>query len=192
MTVQPDAAVAVLVPVKRFEDAKLRLAPALDATERAALARQMAERVLLAAGALAISVVCDDPEVADWALARGVEVIWTPGLGLNGAVEKGVEHLRDSGFDRVVVAHADLPLAIAGSLAALPREGVVLVPDRHDDGTNVASVPGASGFKWSYGPGSFARHCAEATRLGVGLMIVRDPELGWDIDTPADLTGSPR
>ena len=32
--------VAVLIPVKAFGDAKLRLAPALDGDERAALARQ--------------------------------------------------------------------------------------------------------------------------------------------------------
>ena len=38
--------------------------------------------------------------------------------------------------------------------------------DRRDDGTNVACVPSGAGFRFSYGPGSFARHCDEAVRLG--------------------------
>ncbi len=48
MTVSP---VAVLLPVKRFEDAKARLAPALDPSARANLAREMAERVVAACAA---------------------------------------------------------------------------------------------------------------------------------------------
>src|SRR2546423_6990777 len=62
--------VAVLVPVKSFRKAKLRLAPALDGPERAALARAMAERVLHATGGLPCAVVCDDPEGAARALAQ--------------------------------------------------------------------------------------------------------------------------
>ena len=182
-----DSAVAVLVPVKRFEEAKLRLAPALDRPARSALARQMAEQVVRAAAPLFVTVVCDDQGVADWAGAAGVEVLWTAGLGLNGAVAEGVAHLRDRGYGRVVVSHADLPLAGRGSLAALPRRGVVLVPDRHDDGTNVASVPADSGFAWAYGPGSFRRHREATQALGLELTVVRDPELGWDVDTPDDL-----
>lgn len=193
MTAQPapESPVAVLVPVKRFEEAKLRLAPALDGPARAALAREMAEQVLRAARPLPVTVVCDDRGVADWATAAGVEVLWTAGLGLNRAVAEGVTHLRDNGFARVVVSHADLPLAALGSLAALPREGVVLVPDRHDDGTNVASVPADAGFQWSYGPGSFERHRQAAQALGLSLTVVRDAGLGWDVDTPDDMVASP-
>ena len=50
-------ATAVLVPVKAFDRAKLRLAPALDAAARARLARTMAETVLAAAGGLPVAVV---------------------------------------------------------------------------------------------------------------------------------------
>lgn len=192
MTVTPSAPpVAVLIPIKRFDDAKLRLAPALDAADRAALARTMAECVLRAAAPLPITVVCDDPGVAEWAEAAGVQVLWTAELGLNGAVGKGVAHLATEGFGRVVVAHADLLFATPGSLCELPQEGVVLVPDRHDDGTNVASVPADAGFPWSYGPGSFGRHRRAAIDLGLGPTIVRDRDLGWDVDTPADLVQVP-
>ncbi|HTN79506.1 MAG TPA: 2-phospho-L-lactate guanylyltransferase [Acidimicrobiales bacterium] len=177
---------AVLVPVKSFRDAKLRLAPALDADARSALARRMAEAVVAAAGPLPAFVVCDDDEVARWARNAGADVIWRPGLGLNGAVADGVAALRDTGIERVVVAHADLPLAVDLAWPA-QHDGVTIVPDRRDDGTNVVCVPSASGFEFSYGPGSFRRHAAEARRLGLALRVVREPGLGWDVDLPADL-----
>jgi 2-phospho-L-lactate/phosphoenolpyruvate guanylyltransferase len=178
--------VAVLVPVKAFADAKLRLAPALPAEERSRLAQAMAAHVIEAARPLPVAVVCDDAAVADWARHHGALVVWEPGRGLNGAVQAGVERLASAGARRVVVAHADLPLA--GPLGWACRfPGVTLVPDRHDDGTNVACVPTESGFTFSYGPGSFQRHGAEARRLGLGLRVVREPMLGHDVDVPADL-----
>ena len=179
--------VAVLVPVKAFDDAKVRLAPALGPAERAALARAMAERVVAAARQLPVAVVCDDREVAGWARALGVLVVWEPGRGLNGAVEAGVHRLAGFGVEQVVVAHADLPLADDLTWVA-DFEGVTLVPDRASDGTNVACVPAEAGFRFAYGPGSFARHQAEATRLDLALRVVHEPSLGWDVDIPSDLT----
>ncbi len=177
---------AVLIPVKDFRRAKGRLAGALSAAERSALARTMASAVVRAAAPLPTFVVCDDDDVAAWAASAGAAVLWRPGLGLNGAVSDGVAALASSGFDRVLVAHSDLPLASQLSgLAPLP--GVTLVPDRRDDGTNVVCVPTRSAFAFSYGPGSFRRHLAQARTLGVAVRVVRDPRLGWDVDVPDDL-----
>lgn len=177
----------MLVPVKAFSHAKARLAGHLSDTERAALARRMAERVLAAARPLPAAVVCDDPEVRDWAVGVGAEVIWRPDHGLNGAVGSGVATLGQRGFDQVVVAHADLPLATELAWVA-DFDGVTIIPDRHDDGTNVIAVPSGAGFGFAYGPGSFGRHAGEAQRLGLALRVVRDPLLGWDVDRPDDLT----
>ena len=177
---------ALLVPVKAFGDAKVRLAPVLDGDQRAELARSMAEGVLAAAGGLPVSVVCDDPEVARWARSRGAEVVWTPARGLNAAVTEAVAHLAGVGFDLVTVAHADLPLV--HDLSGLAREGTaVLAPDRRRDGTNVACIPTSAGFAFSYGPGSFERHCAEAARIGLQLEVIERDDLAWDVDVPADL-----
>jgi 2-phospho-L-lactate guanylyltransferase len=178
--------VAVLVPVKAFADAKLRLAPALDPAARAQLARAMATHVVTSAAPLPTAVVCDDAEVASWARDLGALVVWEPERGLNRAVEAGVARLAAGGARRVVVAHADLPRA--GRLDWVARfVGVTLVPDHDDNGTNVICVPGDGGFTFSYGPGSFTRHRAEATRLGLPLRVVRDASLSHDVDLPADL-----
>jgi 2-phospho-L-lactate guanylyltransferase len=176
----------VVVPVKSFRRAKLRLAPALDAEARRRLAQHMASVVVAAAAPLPVTVVCDDDEVAAWAHGQGAEVVWAPGQGLDEAVATGVRHLAGRNVARAVVAHGDLPLA-----RGLPRlaggKGVTLVPDRREDGTNVVAVPAAAGFRFAYGRGSFARHVAEAHRLGLPLRVVRAPALAWDVDVPADL-----
>ena len=180
------APVAVLIPVKAFSDAKVRLAPALSANERRALARAMAEQVVRAAGDLPTAVVCDDPEVAAWAAALDLTVITAPGRGLNRAVEFGVAQLADAGVSQVIVAHADLPLATHLGWAAR-FAGVTLVPDRREDGTNVVCVPTGTPFRFAYGPRSFAAHHTEARRHGLPLRIARRADLAWDVDEPADL-----
>lgn len=179
----------MLVPVKAFGQAKRRLAPTLTAEVRASLARAMAERVVLAAAPLPVAVVCDDDEVRSWARSLGAEVLHEPGRGLNGAVESGVAQLHAAGVRSVVIAHADLPLA--SSLAWVADfDGVTLVPDRRNDGTNVLCVPSGAGFTFSYGPRSFARHHAEARRLGLAIRVAPDRWLGTDVDLPSDLAAA--
>ncbi|MGH9125199.1 MAG: 2-phospho-L-lactate guanylyltransferase [Acidimicrobiales bacterium] len=182
---------AVLVPVKAFAVAKLRLAPALRPEERVALARSMATRVVQAAGHLPVAVVCDDTAVADWARELGALVVWAPERGLNHAVQDGVRRLAGLGVHHVTVAHADLPLADDLTWVG-DWPGATLVPDRREDGTNVIAVPTASGFVFSYGPGSFGRHLAEARRVGLKVRVEHPSTLSWDVDLPADLPAAPR
>lgn len=180
----------MLVPVKSFAQAKLRLESVLSAAERSQLARRMAAHVLRAAAPFPVVVVCDNVEVAAWAESAGAEVVWCPGTGLNGAVTRGVGVLADRGFEEVVVAHGDLPGArrfdhLTGA------GGVTAIPDRRADGTNVLCVPTGVGFDFAYGKGSFRRHCTEAQRLGLQLRIHHDPDLNWDVDLPEDLLRLP-
>ncbi len=176
----------MLVPVKSFQQAKLRLAPVLNDEAREKLARELAEVVIAAAKGAPTYVVCDDGGVADWAVDRGATVLYAPGLGLSAAVAAGVRHLADQGFSLAVVAHADLPFVTDLSRFGSPSE-VTLAPDRHRDGTNVAAVPTQVGFRFAYGPGSFHRHQGEAQRLGLHCTVVDDWRLSSDLDSPSDL-----
>lgn len=182
-----DGPCAVVVPVKAFRVAKRRLAPALGPAVRAALARQLAGVVVAAARPLLVLVVCDDDEVAGWARAAGAGVVWSPGRGLDGAVADGVAEAAAGGATRVIVAHADLPLARDLPALLEVRGEVVVVPDRRRDGTNAAVVPAAAGFSFSYGPRSCDRHVAEGRRLGLSVAVHDDAALAWDVDVPADL-----
>jgi 2-phospho-L-lactate guanylyltransferase len=177
---------AILVPVKSFAQAKHRLSSVLDDRQRAHLAQAMASRMLEVNGTTDLFVACDDGTVADWAAGTGAFVLWTPGLGLSGAVDAGVTFLGREGYSLAVVAHADIPQIT--SLREFGTEDVVtLAPDRTLDGTNVAAVPTRSGFRFSYGPRSFSRHRNEALRLGLGLRVVYDTRLATDVDVPDDL-----
>jgi 2-phospho-L-lactate guanylyltransferase len=177
---------AVLVPVKSFRLAKLRLARVLDEQARERLARELAEIAVSAAKGAPVYVVCDDGQVADWAVTRQATALYAPGLGLSAAVEAGVRHLAEQGFSLAVVVHADLPFVSDLSGFGSPSE-VTLAPDRARDGTNVAAVPVGAGFRFSYGPGSFERHRSEAARLGLHCTIVDDLRLSSDVDVPEDL-----
>jgi len=192
-TVESHRVRAVLVPVKAFHLAKERLAPVLDSERRAQLVRELAARVIAAAAPLPVAVCCDDRDVAAFAEALGARILWTPGLGLSGAVGESVARLAASGFEVVTVAHGDLPLAC--DLASAGRDAdaggageVTLVPDRRFDGTNVATVPSEAGFRFAYGAGSFARHRAEAARMGLECRILHDFRLASDVDLPEDLS----
>jgi 2-phospho-L-lactate guanylyltransferase len=181
---------AVVMPVRAFASGKSRLGGLLDGPARSELLRSMAERVAAAAGPLPVAVVSSAREVRAWAASRGLVLLDDPG-SLDAAAAAGVRWAAGLGVLRVMVAHADLPLAV--SLAPLARDAgrpiVAAVPCHHDDGTPVLSLPTACPFQFAYGPGSFRRHAAEAARRGLGFRVVRDPSLAHDVDTAEDLAG---
>ncbi len=175
------------MPVKAFTAAKGRLSVILDRFARADLARWLAGRVVAAAGELPTFIACDDDEVAAWADEHGADVLWSPGMGLNGAVDTGRATIAGKGFDHVVIAHSDLPLAVELASLAVP-DTVVIVPDRRRDGTNVIAMPVGVGLPAAYGGGSFLRHVAAARATGCRVEVRPDQRLSLDVDTPADLT----
>jgi 2-phospho-L-lactate guanylyltransferase len=178
----------VVIPIRAFALGKARLAEALDPHQRAELARRWAERVVRAAVPMPTIIVSSDPDVREWAEQLQLETLDDPGT-LDAAAGVGRDRLRAICCTRAIVAHADLPYA--RGLTRLARDGaqpiVALVPCHRDDGTPVLSVPTAADFRFAYGPASFRRHAAEARRLGLGLRVVRDRHLGFDVDVPDDL-----
>jgi 2-phospho-L-lactate guanylyltransferase len=176
----------VLVPIKAFSAAKGRLGAVLDDGARGDLVRSMAAHVLAAAAPLPVCVACDDPEVARFAESLGASVSWTPGHGLNGAVEAGVAHLGSLGADYVTVVHADLPLA--SGIGVLARTaGVTIAPDRRRRGTNLLRVPTSVRFRMRFGRDSLQAHLEECERLGLPVDVLDREDLAFDVDVPRDL-----
>jgi 2-phospho-L-lactate guanylyltransferase len=177
-----------VLPLRSFSLGKARLTGVLDDDDRIALARSMAERVVLAAGGEPLVVVSSAPEVAGWAAAHDLERVDDPG-SLDGAATVGREWVRERGLARVVVVHGDLPLA--STLSGVAEGGraptMVIVPDRTEDGTPVLSLPVDAEFVFAYGPGSYHRHLAEAARCGLEVRVDLTPELRFDVDVAADV-----
>jgi len=185
---------AIIIPIKSFKGAKERLAVALNATERHQLAMYTASRVIAAATPFPVFVVCDDDEVAHFALDHGAVVVHQQNSGLNNAVRLGLDAARDAGYNLGIIAHGDLPLATHFDHLweePTPNTTIGLVSDKVMDGTNVLVIATDIDFTFHYGPGSFRAHCAEAIRRGYDLRIIDDSALAVDIDTPADLVHLP-
>jgi 2-phospho-L-lactate guanylyltransferase len=178
----------VVIPVRAFALGKARLADELGPVERAELGRRLADRVAAAAAPLHTVVVSSDVDVRTWAAARGLALVDDPG-SLDAAAAAGCAALRAHGCVRGVIAHADLPRVRSFERVVNDASvGIVtLVPCHRDDGTPVMSVPLRVDLPFAYGPGSFRRHVAIARDLGLGVRVVRDPELAFDVDTPDDL-----
>ncbi len=182
----------VVIPLRAFASGKARLASVLGDAERTTLARTMATCVVDACGDLPVVVVSSAAEVQAWARERDIPVIDDPGTGLDGAATVGAEYFGRRGAVRVVVAHADLPRARPGALvpfSLIAPATVAIVPCHRDDGNPVISVPTSPPFPFAYGVGSARRHAQIARDLGLAVEIVRDPDLGFDVDLPEDLAG---
>jgi 2-phospho-L-lactate guanylyltransferase len=177
----------VVIPIRTFALANTRLSDDLSAGARAALARRLADTVVRAAGTAPVVIVTSAPEVEEWALGHGLGLEPDPGT-LDDAAAAGVGALA-ARVHRVVVAHADLPFAT--TFARVTRDAdrpiAVVVPCQRDDGTPVLSVPAHARMAFSYGPGSFRRHVSAAHLAGLAVRVVRDPGLGFDVDTVDDL-----
>ncbi|MCX5515817.1 2-phospho-L-lactate guanylyltransferase [Kaistia algarum] len=190
-------AIWCVVPVKRLQQAKLRLAPVLDATERAGLARAMAEDVLravIAVDALAgVLVVTADLTIAALASEIGVGVIADESdQGYNAAVERAARYLIDTGARGILVLPADVPSVTPADIVALldahgSGPAVTLVAAEADGGTNALACSPVNAIPFGFGEGSFARHHGAARACNIVPMLPSLPNLARDIDRPDDL-----
>jgi 2-phospho-L-lactate/phosphoenolpyruvate guanylyltransferase len=185
-----------LVPVKDPAQGKSRLAELLEASERHALNRSLAERTFeccAAAFGPERSVVVTAAEgIAAEASARGLIVVREgSGGGLNAALALAARHAMRQGAEALVVVPVDLVLVTPGAvqsvIADLARApGCVLVPDRHGTGTNLLAVRPARADLFRFGERSLDEHRRAAAKAGLEVRVHADPNLALDLDTPED------
>src|SRR5258708_13809338 len=120
----------VVVLVKAFDSAKQRLGPALDPSQRRALARRNASRAIRAAGAAEHRlVVAGSDEAAALAAELGAEVLVEPRQeGQNVAAQRGLARAIENGADAALLLSSDLPLVPNKSVRDLLREASSLAP----------------------------------------------------------------
>ncbi len=182
----------VVIPFKQPGQAKGRLAGALSEAQRAALASAMLHHVVsVASEASHVQQLCLlGPTRLD--LPEHIRLLADPGTGLNPALHAALVQALQGGATRMIVLFADLPVLTRQDielLAAAPTGTIAMAPDRHGTGTNALSLPlpQARGFTFAFGPDSFAKHHAEANRLGIRIEEVHSQGLARDIDMPEDL-----
>jgi 2-phospho-L-lactate/phosphoenolpyruvate guanylyltransferase len=191
-------AVWAIVPVKRFANAKRRLAPVLGCSERCELARRMFEDVLEAllrcqdvlAGTI---VVTADHEAAAMGRRRGAAVVFeAEDRGINAAVRFALSRLYGSADAGVLIVPSDIPqlspAAIAAAAQAIARPSTLAIAAAvKDGGTNLLACRPANAVPLHFGPDSFVQHTRAAQEAGLAVGVLHVPDLLLDIDRPDDL-----
>jgi 2-phospho-L-lactate guanylyltransferase len=188
-------ATAVL-PVKRFDAAKQRLAAGIDEERRRDLAAAMVADVLDAIGKARsierLIVVTGDPIAQDLAAKAGAEVVADPeDAGHIEAAQAGIARAEAQGAERVALLAGDCPLLdpreLDRMLTGVPGSYVGIVPDRHGSGTNALLLSPPDAIVPAFGEGSRQRHVDAAREAGIPFGIEELPSIELDLDTPGDV-----
>lgn len=188
---------AILIPVKRFDRAKTRLAGTLLGPERCELARALcADLFALVSrtpGVDQVFVVSGEPQALAWARERG----WTAlaeqrQSSERASVNAATRHCAARGIAALLRVPIDLPLAQPEDLAEIfaaagTAPASVIVPSRDGTGTNALLRWPPDAFPAYFGPGSCRLHLEAALRAGVEPRVLRLPRLAWDVDEWSDL-----
>jgi coenzyme F420-0:L-glutamate ligase/2-phospho-L-lactate guanylyltransferase len=186
----------VVIPAKEFTEAKQRLADALPAAARAALARAMLEDVLAAIAEAPVDrvvVITPDAEVSSVAERWGAVVIReAEAHGHTAAVARGVALCREWGATVLLTVPGDLPCLTADEVRRIldscgPAPAAVFVPSRSGVGTNAVCLAPPDAVPLRFGEPSFDDHLTAARARGIEPVVLRLPGAGLDIDRPEDL-----
>lgn len=191
--------IAVL-PIKRFGSAKQRLDNGLSDGTRRALAEAMVTDVLIALrrAKYVDEVLVVSGETMAVALAAGYDaaaVIDDPDdIGHSAAARRGVQAAMERGATRVLLVPGDCPALDPAELDELLEDAegvatpdVIVIPDRHGDGTNALLLTPPDAIQPAFGPGSRERHERLAAEARATCTAIAVPTLGLDVDTVDDL-----
>jgi 2-phospho-L-lactate/phosphoenolpyruvate guanylyltransferase len=187
---------ALLVPVKSMDNAKQRLAEALDQPHRTQLAQAMLRDVLTAASGVAsrvdVFLVTGDPSANAVAHEFGFRVIEdNRNESETAAIEMATAWCVDRAYDTTAVIPGDIPLVTSAELNAVldaaPAEGALFVPAYDRRGSNCVVRRPADLIPLRFGNDSFLPHCEAVRKTGKPLVILELPGIGLDVDQPHEL-----
>ncbi len=185
-----------IIPVKRLEDAKQRLAPSVQLGNRRALVESMFSDAMLALRRVAsidqIFVVTSDPVASQIAAGHNTIVVEDTASSHSEAAQLGIRRALATGATRALLVPGDCPLIDPAELEQLiarpvPERSVLIVPDRHGEGTNALLLTPPDAMTPAFGEGSRKRHTELAIAQGATPEVIGVPSLALDIDTPEDL-----
>ena len=177
----------VLVPVKRLDGAKSRLADVLTPEERIELMLEMVHAVLAAVQQAAVGpATIVSPEALE---LNGVWRFDDHGLPWNDALAAAVDEVVTEPI--VAVVAGDLPRLgaedVCELVAATPQRGLAIARAK-DGGTNAVSMRPPGIVATHFGePASSLVHMEAARRAGVEAVVLDVEGLAFDVDTAEDL-----
>lgn len=183
----------VLVPLKRLDYAKTRLASVLDPPARVRVMRALLDHTLdqvMAAPSLAsVTLVSSDAEAGAIAAKHGIAHFDDRGLPWNEALAGAIAESVTS--DAVAIVSADVPLLTTADVeqfVASLQERSAVIARATDAGTNGVAMHPAGAMPTTFGvSGSARRHVELAEAAGLTATIVDIVGLAYDLDTAEDL-----
>ena len=189
--------ICAIVPVKPLNRAKSRLSESLAPAQRELLATGLLMRttgLLLGLPCIQkVLVISRDTKALAMVRELGAHTVQESGAPeLNNALLRATQVLRAWNSAASIIVPADIPLLAAEDIEEVAHLGrfpntVVLVPDRHEQGTNLLFVRPPGLISYAYGEDSFGAHQAAARVVDATVQIYRSPTAALDLDTPEDL-----
>lgn len=186
-----------IVPVKPLNRAKSRLTEVLSPEQREVLAagllRRTVELLVPLSKIQGVLVISRDTKALAMVRELGAQTVQESGAPeLNNALYRATQALKTWGADAALVVPADIPLLSAQDVEEVINLGryqnsVVVVPDRHEHGTNLLLVRPPGLIPYSFGEDSFETHKRLAREAGAAIHIYRSERAALDVDTPDDL-----
>jgi 2-phospho-L-lactate guanylyltransferase len=187
----------ICVPVKPFEYGKSRLAELLSEEERIKLNRALLEHILATIQQTHWKenkiVISKGTEALEIARNYGFFTITeNPPYGLNRSIRKVLNSPFLKSATSITIIPSDLVLVTKEELNELftlrnEQDGLIIVPDRRKEGTNVLSVMPPDAISFQYGKYSFQKHINSAKSASVHVTVHESDWLGIDLDTESDL-----
>lgn len=186
----------LVVPVKRLDVAKSRLADVagpLRSELALAFAADTVSAALRTAGVSVVIAVTDDHAAADLLRRLGAVVVTDePNAGLNPALRHGARRAAEQLPGAAIGAlSSDLPALrsdeLARALALARGPGVAVVADADGSGTTAYLAPPGVDFAPEFGPASLRIHAAAGASP---LMSAGLDSLRRDVDTARDLAAA--
>ncbi len=187
-----------IVPVKPLKDGKSRLSEVFTNEERLLFNRYLLKRTLEQLRAMPqidkILVISRDPAVLQYAedldLDTLLELEW---MDLNTALSWSSYYAYLHGSTSCLILPTDLPLLNYDELLLLISQNnepnsVVIVPDRHQEGTNALLLNPCGIIPFAFGNSSFHSHSQLAKLAGARKKVQKIDTIELDLDFPEDLT----
>lgn len=186
-----------IVPVKTFENAKMRLSSMLDIEDRIRLSSLMLEYtlgVLVSVPSLTqVVVVSADKRAEDIAAKHGANFLREEkDSGVNSAVALADSYSMKEEAEATVVIPYDLPLlnaidiSRASNVAKNQSRCIVICPSVRYDGTNMLLRKPPSVISTFYDSDSYNMHVNSAINHGIPVKLYFSKTVMCDIDTPED------
>ncbi len=186
--------ISIIIPVKRLESTKSRLASILSKEQRIELSIYLLEdllRIINTCNIFDVIIVGSDQTIERLASSFNVRFILDQGEGVNNAVRLADSHIDK--FEASMIVPLDLPLLEPIDLIMIEdisksiKKGIIITPSYRLDGTNILLRKPSLVMQTYYDMDSYLIHIQKAKEQGLEIKILLNDRLMHDLDSIEDI-----